>query len=81
MYSKKATVNNKIGVHGFLATELTNLASKFPEKVEISAKGDTVNAKSLLFVLSLGINEGDTVTFKSDNKNAVKELACFVEKY
>lgn len=49
------------------ACELVNLASQFEEDIMITAKNRTVNAKSLLGVLSLGLVPGERIALSASS--------------
>lgn len=73
MISKEITIINKTGVHARPASQFVKLAAGFKSNVQI-VKGDRVaNGKSLINILSMGINEGTVITLKADGKD---EEAC-----
>lgn len=88
MVFKEVVVQNNIGLHARPATFFIQKANEFKSSIWLDKDNVKVNAKSLLGVLSLGIN-GDTrikiIADGSDEKLAVDTLcdlikSGFVEK-
>jgi len=83
MYSKKAEVNNKVGLHARPATFFVQKANEFKSSIWIEKDERTVNAKSLLGVLSLGVvkdSEFNIVADGPDEVKAVDTLADLISK-
>lgn len=55
MVEVKVMIVDPVGLHARPATVAVNAASKFKSDVKISFKGKTVNMKSIMGVMSLGI--------------------------
>ena len=56
---------------------LPQTASKFKSKVQIKVRGITVDAKSLLMIMSIGLSRGTEITIRADGPDeaeAVKQL-------
>ncbi|CAM2846559.1 HPr family phosphocarrier protein [Paenibacillus sediminis] len=63
------------GIHARPATALVNTANKFKEtESSAEAKGKKVTLKSILGVLSLGLEKGDTITLITEGPNAEEAL-------
>ena len=78
MFSKELTVNCIKGEDVKWATYLVHTANNYASTIRISHKGYDMNAKSLLGVLSLEINNGSIVTLTADGKDekaAVEDLS------
>ena len=69
MFSKELTVNCIKGEDVKWATHLVQTANNYTSTIRISHKGYDMNAKSLLGVLSLEINNGSIVTLTADGKD------------
>jgi phosphocarrier protein HPr len=65
---KEATikVNVSTGLHARPAAIVVSAASKFKSAITIAKGSKTVNIKSLLAVLSLGVCKDDSVIIKAD---------------
>jgi phosphocarrier protein len=80
MYKQTTTVINKTGLHARPGSDFVNAAKKFASKITIrrlDEDEDPVNAKSIAFVLSLGIGKGIEVELAAvgeDEQAAVDTL-------
>ena len=75
-------IMNKTGIHARLASLFVQTASKFKSKVTLSAYGKTIDAKSILMIMSMGLVMGTEITIKAqdpDAADAVKTLADLVD--
>ncbi|WP_438444320.1 HPr family phosphocarrier protein [Gorillibacterium sp. sgz5001074] len=72
-------VTNEDGIHARPATALVNTANKFKSDVFAEAKGKRVTMKSILGVLSFGLETDDTITFIAEGEDAPQVLAAFEE--
>jgi len=79
---KTVKVVNETGLHARPASEFVQMASKYEADTEIVFNGKTVNAKSIMGVMSLGIGQGSQIKIQADgidSEKAVLELAEFIE--
>ena len=75
-------VKNKVGLHARPASLFVNAAKKFKSEITVSKAETTVNAKSILSILTLGVNQGTVIVIKAngeDEGQAVKALQALVE--
>ncbi len=82
MTEATTTIENKTGIHARPASLFVQTASKFKSKVNIKAKGKTVDAKSILMIMSMGLVKGTEVTISADGPDeadAVKTLKELVD--
>ena len=85
MYKQTVTVINKTGLHARPGSDFVQEAAKFTSKITIrrlDEDEDPVNAKSIAFVLSLGIGKGIEIELAAegpDEKEAVDTLVSFIE--
>lgn len=71
------TVIDPVGLHARPATVAVNAASKFKCEVKVSYKGRTVNMKSIMGVMSLGIPTQSEITVSCEGEDedvAVKTI-------
>ena len=71
------TVIDPVGLHARPATVAVNAASKFKCKVKVAYKGRTVNMKSIMGVMSLGIPTQSEITVSCEGEDedvAVKTI-------
>lgn len=74
MISKKIKIQSKIGIHLRPAGVLCEAAANFKCKVSIQREDKTVNAKSLLNVLSACIKYGDEIELICDGEDEVSAM-------
>ena len=71
------TVIDPVGLHARPATVAVNAASKFKCEVKVAYKGRTVNMKSIVGVMSLGIPTQSEITVSCEGEDedvAVKTI-------
>ena len=71
------TVIDPVGLHARPATVAVNAASKFKCEVKVAYKGRTVNIKSIMGVMSLGIPTQSEITVSCEGEDedvAVKTI-------
>ena len=84
MTKETFTIENSTGIHARPASEFVKAAGKFKSKVELNAKGRTIDAKSIIMVMQLGLSKGTEVTISADGadeKEAVKTLVSLVQSF
>ncbi|MEG1255166.1 HPr family phosphocarrier protein [Clostridium sp.] len=82
MLTKELIINNPQGLHARPATLLVQKSTTFKCEVTIECNGKCANAKSLIGVLSLGVNKGYRVKFitnGTDEDIALDEITAVVE--
>ena len=68
------TIENQAGIHARPASLFVQTASKFKSKVQIKAKGKTVDAKSILMIMSMGLVKGTEITISADGYDEVEAV-------
>lgn len=82
MISRSVTVNNNYGLHARPATFFIQKANSYKSSIWVDKDEHRVNAKSLLGVLSLGIEKGMEITLIADGEDesaALDGLAALIE--
>jgi phosphocarrier protein HPr len=80
MSERTVTVASSVGLHARPASLFAQAAAKTGVPVTLtSAAGKSVNAASILGVLSLGIGHGETVTLSSEAEGADAALDSLAE--
>ena len=77
MTEVKVVVIDPVGLHARPATVAVNAASKFKSDVKITFNGKSVNMKSIMGVMSLGIPTQSEITISCDGEDeeeAVKQI-------
>lgn len=76
MTEANVTIENKTGIHARPASVFVQTATKFKSKVQIKAKGKTVDAKSILMIMSMGLVKGTDITIVADGPDEVEAVAA-----
>ncbi|MCK4912917.1 MAG: HPr family phosphocarrier protein [Candidatus Omnitrophica bacterium] len=80
---KEQVVVGKVhGLHARPATIFVQLANKFNSSVKIERGGEIVDGKSIMALLSLGVNAGtkvDLIVEGDDAREAMDDLKKFLE--
>jgi phosphocarrier protein len=82
MFLKEIKVENQVGLHARPATFFIQKANEFKSSIWVEKDERRVNAKSLLGILSLGINGGTPIRIiadGSDEQTAVNSLVQLIE--
>lgn len=85
MVSTKATIINPSGLHARPASEFAKAAKKYESAITVCNLAEdpalSVNAKSVIKILSLGIGQGCEVEIRAegiDEKDAAEGLAALI---
>ena len=85
MVVKKTKIVNRLGIHGRVANSFVHQAGQFDSHVCIERVDNALkkaNAKSIVFVLALCLNQNDEVIISAegpDEEKAVETLVAFIE--
>ena len=74
MKTEKVVLENETGLHARPASELAKLASKFKCNVKINANGKTIDAKSILSIMSAGVKAKTEIEIECDGEDEKKAL-------
>ena len=75
-------VHHKVGLHARPAAMFVSTAKEFKSDISVGKDEREVNAKSILSILTLGVNQGTSLTIKAcgeDEVEAVQALQELVE--
>lgn len=75
MAEKTFTVTAETGIHARPATVLVQTASRFDADVNLEYNGKTVNLKSIMGVMSLGIPQGSQIKIIAAGSDADEAVA------
>ncbi|MGM0499801.1 MAG: HPr family phosphocarrier protein [Bacillota bacterium] len=79
---KEITITNETGLHARPASAFVNEASNYESDVELTFGEKTVNAKSIMGLMSLGISQDSKIIINTngeDEEAALNGLIEFVE--
>lgn len=83
MVKKTITITDNTGIHARPATLLVNKAGSFNSDLTIEYKGKSVNLKSIMGVMSLGIPKDAEITFTAegpDEQEAIEAIYTLVKQ-
>lgn len=83
MEKEKFTLKNETGLHARPASVFVDKTGEFKSDIRIELKGKEVNAKSIMSVMSLGIDGGDEITLTiegEDEEEAMTELSKLINE-
>lgn len=78
---KKFTIIDEMGLHARPATVLVNTAGKFAAEITLDYNGKSVNLKSIMGVMSLGVPNGAEITVAAEGDDAEEALAAIAETF
>ncbi|MGR5860878.1 phosphocarrier protein HPr [Bacillus pacificus] len=78
-HGKIFKVTSDSGIHARPATLLVNTASKFGSDINLEYNGKNVNLKSIMGVMSLGIQQGAEIKITANGDDAAQALAAIEE--
>lgn len=79
MAERTVTVASSVGLHARPASLFSQAAAKTGVTVTLSAKGKTINAASILGVLSLGVGHDEEVVLGAEGEGADQALDALAE--
>lgn len=79
MVSQKVVVKNQKGLHIRPVTEMCNQAAKYKSIITFTVGNKTVNAKSLLSVLSAKVHYGEEIEFVCEGIDEEEALSKMIE--
>ena len=83
MKTCSVTVKSQCGLHARPAANLMKEAQKFRSDIRLFKSGQECNAKSLVDILRVGVNYGDTVNIQCigpDEDDAVDAIKNYIER-
>ncbi|MBM6618920.1 phosphocarrier protein HPr [Bacillus suaedaesalsae] len=79
MAEKTFTITSESGLHARPATVLVQTVGKFDSEVNLEYNGRTVNLKSIMGVMSLGVPKGSKITVSAEGSDAGEAIAAVEE--
>ncbi|OIJ17472.1 phosphocarrier protein HPr [Anaerobacillus alkalilacustris] len=76
MVQKRFLISADTGIHARPATLLVNKASHFNSELTLTFKERSVNLKSIMGVMSLGVGKGFEVTISAEGQDEGEALAA-----
>jgi catabolite repression HPr-like protein len=67
-------IRNKVGLHARPAALFVQEVNKYHSEIQVKKDDQIVNAKSILSILTLGVNQGTTITVLAEGDDAEDAL-------
>lgn len=83
MITKEFTITAEVGLHARPATKLVQEASRYSSHIDLQHDSKTVNVKSIMGVMSLGLAQGTTFSIMidgHDEKEAMEGIESLFTK-
>jgi phosphotransferase system HPr (HPr) family protein len=80
MIEKEITVTIENGLHARPAADFVKKVNQYKSKVELVIGEKRINAKSILNLMSVAINEGQTIKVITDGDDE-KEALTFIDSF
>ena len=65
----RLTLTNRLGIHARPAAAIAKTASRFQSAITLHGNGKTIDAKSIIMVMSMGAKHGHELTIKADGQD------------
>lgn len=79
MVSREVTVENRTGLHARPAAAFVKEAQRFAAWITVRKGDRSADAKSILGVLSLGVNQGSRIVLEADGPNEAEAIETLVK--
>lgn len=79
MISAPVTIINKLGLHARAASRLVNCASAFSSEIQIVKGARSVNAKSIMGVLTLAAATGTELVIEAEGSDEQQAVAAVTD--
>lgn len=77
---KELVIVNDLGLHARPATQIVNLVNKYKSDISLTFRGITVDMKSIMGVLSLGITKGSAIVVSAEGPDEVEAIKAISNK-
>ena len=85
MVERVVTIKNRAGIHARPAALIVQTASKYKSKILLRRDSDTINAKSIMGIITLGAGYNTVIAISAEGEDetpAVEAIeALFVSKF
>lgn len=78
MITENAEVVNKLGIHARPAAQIVKAASIFDCTVKLTVDGDSVNAKSIMGVMTLAACRGSIIEVTADGDDETEAVEAVI---
>ncbi len=78
---RQVLVTNQLGLHARPASQIAREAQAFAAKIIIAGQGQSVDAKSILDILTLSAGMGSTLEIRADGADAAQAVDRLTELF
>ena len=78
MKADKAEVVNKLGIHARPAAQIVKKSSVFDSHITLTVERDTVNAKSIMGVMTLAACRGSIIEVRADGSDEINAVEALI---
>jgi phosphocarrier protein len=78
---RQVLVSNQLGLHARPASQIAREAQAFASSISIVGQGQSVDAKSILDVLTLAAGQGSTLEIRASGEDAAKAVERISELF
>ena len=79
MQAKELTISNADGLRASKAAMFVQVAGRFASQILVEKGNKKINAKSIMGVLSLGVQKGDKIYVFANGKDELEAIAAMEE--
>ena len=79
MVTIRYQIKNEEGLHARPASDFCKTAGRFKSKISIVKDGSEYEAKSILMVLCVGAERGDTIEIRAEGEDEQEAVAALIE--
>lgn len=72
-------VHNKVGLHARPAADFVKTAKRFKSSISIGKECNEVDAKSILKILALGVNQGTQIRIRANGEDETQAIQALKE--
>jgi phosphocarrier protein len=79
MQTTSLIIRNKIGLHARPAALFVQAAMAHQSKITVTKDGESGNAKSIISILALGVDQDDEIAIQVDGPDETEALKALIE--
>ena len=79
-FQKDFIIANDQGVHARPATSLVRTANLFKSIITVTTEDKTIDLKSIMGILSLGLSRGTLITVKAEGEDAKEAIDAITQR-
>jgi phosphocarrier protein HPr len=81
MTEKDVVVRNRAGIHARPAALIVQTAARYSSQIEFATEHETINAKSIMGIITLGAGYNSTIKIKADGDDEEEAVATIAQLF